>query len=76
MKQDEVNRDFRKPTELASYSHILSEVNLIQGVYIQNILKTSSIWTCLPFFILRVVVRSCTRWGLHSSQRWLCFSCR
>lgn len=43
--------DFRKPTELASYSHVLSEVNLIQGVYIQNVLKTSSIWTYLPFFI-------------------------
>lgn len=34
MKQDEVNRDFRRLMELDSRSHILSEVNLIQRVYI------------------------------------------
>lgn len=37
-----------KPTALHSYRHILNEVNLIQGVYIQNILKMSSGWTYLP----------------------------
>lgn len=47
-KQSEVNGVFRKPRALHSYGHILSEVNLIQGVYIQNILKMSSSWTYLP----------------------------
>lgn len=42
-KQDEVNGVFRKPTALYSYRHILSEVNLIRGVYSQNILKMSSV---------------------------------